>query len=491
MKKTLTLLLSLLLALGMAGQTLAFSDVMIASDNVDRVVAAGIMQGYPDGTFQPEGQITRAEFAKVAVLTWQEKTGQELPEVAVENKFSDVKADGWYVENIQNAVTLELMKGDAEGTFRPNDTISEAEVITVLVRILGYTDEDLTGAWPENYLIQAKNLGMDFTEADNNQTPAMRLFAAALVCDTLDIPLKDAAVDKEVALRDYGVVTGIAGNRVTIYGCENVQKTYSMAGAEIDVKELAAGQVVNFTANKSGQLLTLNQKDVLTNDKHDAAISREKIELNGKDYSLAKDAVVLLINSSGGVNVVENEDLLAGTFVADLRTSKVTAPIQYVLEGNQVGLLLIGDYTGSHDLHFGFIESAGEGVDGTVVTFWGDGRDYIWQGDEEPEEDALYSYTFSSDGVEAYKVGVDDEQIKNGVVDKVADICLTTDGKQFIVTKDTVIMEVEYNADKSIKSLEYVDAVAADDIIRVRYVVENSNKTGLEAAYIIIDATDR
>ena len=80
MKKILTLLLSPLLALGMAGQTLAFSDVMTASDNVDRVVAAGIMQGYPDGTFQPKGKITRAEFAKLAVLTWQEKTGQQLPE---------------------------------------------------------------------------------------------------------------------------------------------------------------------------------------------------------------------------------------------------------------------------------------------------------------------------------------------------------------------------------------------------------------------------
>lgn len=490
MKKLLTLLLSMLLVLGMAGQALAFSDVTDNKD-VDRVVAAGIMQGYPDGTFQPGGEITRAEFAKVAVLAWQEKTGEKLAGAGTDMKFSDVKADGWYVENIKNAVALELMKGDAEGTFRPNDTISEAEVITVLVRILGYADEDLTGTWPENYLTQAKELGMNFTKGDNDKTPATRELAAGLVCDTLDIPLKDTAVDKEVALRDYGVVTGVAGSRVTIYGGENGQKTYTTAGAEIDVKDLNAGMMVNFTANKSGQLLTLNQKNVMTNDKHDAAISREKIELNGKSYGLTKNAVVLLINNAGGVSVVDKEDLLAGTYAADLRASKVTAPIQYVLEGSSVGLLLIGDYADAHSLHFGFVESAGEGADGAVVTFWGEGHDYLWKSNEAPEEDVLYSYTFSADGVKAYKVGVADEQIKDGVVDKVADICLTKDGKQFIVTKDTVIMAVEYNKDGSINSVEYVDAVEADDVIRVRYVAGKSNKTGLEAAYIIIDATDK
>lgn len=488
MKKLLTLMLSLLLVLGMAGQALAFSDIT-GDESVDRVVAAGIMQGYPDGTFQPEAYVTRAEFAKVAVLAWQEKTGEKLAGAGTDMKFSDVKADGWYVENIQNAVALELMKGDAEGTFRPNDTISKAEVVTVLVRILGYTDEDAEGDWPNNYIGLAAELEAPGFAKYN--TPCPRQTLAVQLGWLLDAPLKDAAQDKEVALRDYGVVTGVAGSRVTIYSCENGQKTYATAGAEVDVKDLAAGQMVNFTANKAGQLLTLNQQNVMTNDKHEAAISREKIELNGKDYGLTKNAVVLLINNAGGVSVVDKADLLAGTFAADLRSSKVTAPIQYVLEGSSVGLLLIGDYAGAHDLHFGFIESAGEGADGTVVTFWGDGHDYLWEGDEAPEEDVLYSYTFSADGVKAYKVDVAAEQIRDETVDKVTDICLTKEGKQFIVTKDTVIMEVEYDTDKSIKSLEYVDAVAADDIIRLRYVVGKSNETGLEAAYIIIDATDK
>ncbi len=491
MKKLLTLALSLLLALSLAGQALAFSDVTGEQPEIDRVVEAGIMQGYPDGTFQPGAYVTRAEFAKVAVLAWQEKTGGKLPDVAAGKNFSDVKADGWYVANIQNAVALELMKGDAEGTFRPNDEISAAEVVTVLVRILGYTDADAEGDWPDNYISLAA--GLDAPGFAKYNAPCPRQTLAVQLDWLLDTPVKGAAAveDKEVALRDYGVVTGVSTNRVTIYGWENGQKTYATTGAAVDVKDLSAGQMVNFTANKAGQLLTLSQKNVMTNDKHDAAISREKIELNGKDYALAKDAVVLLINNAGGVSVVDKEDLLAGTFAADLRASKVTAPIQYVLEGSSVGLLLIGDYAGAHDLHFGFIESVGEGADGTVITFWGDTQDYLWKGDADPEEDALYSYSFSADGVKGYKVGVADEEIQGETVDKVSDICLTTRGKQFIVTKDTIIMEVEYNTDRSIKSLENVDAVAADDIIRVRYVVGNSNKTGLEAAYIIINATDK
>ncbi len=51
------------------------------------------------------------------------------------------------------------VKGDPEGSFRPDDRITQSEVITVLLRILGYND-NLPGDWPSDYIAKAANLGV-------------------------------------------------------------------------------------------------------------------------------------------------------------------------------------------------------------------------------------------------------------------------------------------------------------------------------------------
>ncbi|MBQ2888323.1 MAG: hypothetical protein IJE29_05325, partial [Firmicutes bacterium] len=181
-----------------------------------------------------------------------------------------------------------------------------------------------------------------------------------------------------------------------------------------------------------------------------------------------------------------------------LRSNNYYAPIQYVLEDGKVSVLLIGSYAGRTELHFGFIESYGEGADGTVVQFYGDDTNYLWDGDEEPQENKLYAYEFTSDGVDGYVVDVTKEEIRVDTeeetdayikVDIVADICVAG-GKQFIITDDTVIMEVEYNTDGTVDTVEYVDEIAEDDLVRVRYELKN-NDTGIEAVYVLVDVTDR
>jgi hypothetical protein len=269
------------------------------------------------------------------------------------------------------------------------------------------------------------------------------------------------------------------------------------------------GQLIYFTANSSGLLLSATKDNVYTNNQHEATIASGKITLNGKSYAISDSAIVQVLNSAGGVSIISVDKLLESNYVASLRSSSYYAPIQYVLSGSEVTGLLIGDYKGQSDLHFGYIEEYGQGVNGdTVVQFYGDSTDYVWNyigteenSDGEPAYNTLYAYTFNADGVRAYKVGIGDEDIKGEIKDgrnqgetvkSIGDISVTEDGKQFIVDDDTVIISVEYDSKGEISKAEYVDEVEVGDIIRVRYVVNpNSNQTGLEAVYIIIDATNK
>jgi hypothetical protein len=143
---------------GTAGAA-TFSDVTGSTKEaagIYKLKSFGILDGYPDGTFKPTATITRAEFAKISVYMaglQSVATGMQ----GVPSAFTDVKADHWANGWINTAAAQGFVKGYPNGTFGPEAQISQSEVITVLLRILGYND-NLPGTWPANYIAKAANL---------------------------------------------------------------------------------------------------------------------------------------------------------------------------------------------------------------------------------------------------------------------------------------------------------------------------------------------
>lgn len=157
--KKLTVLLAAVMAFAFSASAYAtsFSDIseqpVKVQDSIAKTVALGIINGYEDGTFGPDQNITRAEFSKIAVTAAGAKdTADMLANNA--SSFKDVKAGQWYTGWVNASESLGIFQGDGNGNFRPNDTITNQEVITVLMRLLGYND-NLTGTWPVNYVTQA------------------------------------------------------------------------------------------------------------------------------------------------------------------------------------------------------------------------------------------------------------------------------------------------------------------------------------------------
>ncbi len=505
MKKFTAMMLTAICCFSFGSAAWAFSDVAGLSETqqkaIEELSELKIIDGYIDGTFLPENNLTRAEFAKVATLAMQERTGAIVAGgFGGELSYSDVKKDGWYIDHIGGAVSLGLMKGDAEGTFRPNDNISTNEVVTVLMRILGYDDAALGGTWPDNYLDKAAEIGL--TGGSISSGECNRADAATLTAAMLKLPLaKESITDSKVAYDNYGLITGINGKKFTMYSFGGASKTWTVGDDckwSDDIGELTAGMLVGYKANEAGVLLELSREDVKTNSLPDAVVADGKITLGGRKYTISDSVDVLLMNSAGGVSTVSAEKVLSTTYVASLRSSRYQAPLQYVLSGNLVVGMVIGDYGSNSDTLFGYLEYYGEGADGTVVQFYDDDTCYLWDyvgkgENKEPQYDVLYAYDYDADGVEAYEVGVDSEEIKNQVVKRVSAICQTENGQDFIVNDETVIIKVKYEdaAKKIISDAEYVDEVEEGDIIRVRYTKPSSKKTGIEAAYIIIDDTDK
>lgn len=155
-----------------------------ANNAIYRLKNLGIMEGYPDGTFGENKTITRAEFAKLAVIT------AGLGKTAVNEQgnssvFSDVNSDFWANGWINVAVAQQFLKGDGNDKFRPEDIITQAEAITVLLRILGYND-NLPGIWPANYVAKAAQLGILDNLMFLANSPATRAEAAVMISESLD-----------------------------------------------------------------------------------------------------------------------------------------------------------------------------------------------------------------------------------------------------------------------------------------------------------------
>ena len=108
---------------------------------------AGIIAGYPDGTFQPNNYITRAEFATIAArFLSEEYVGPDL--------FTDISGH-WAAEYINRAANAGWINGYPDGSFRPNAYITRAEAMTLVNSMLGrmpHKDHMLENMvkWPDN-----------------------------------------------------------------------------------------------------------------------------------------------------------------------------------------------------------------------------------------------------------------------------------------------------------------------------------------------------
>lgn len=103
-------------------------DFEYAREAIEAMAAKGIINGMAEGIYAPEGNFTRAQFCKIAVLS----LGYEL--VDYEGGFSDVGEADWFAPYVQAAVDNGLFEGYPDGTFKPNQEINRQEMAVVAGR---------------------------------------------------------------------------------------------------------------------------------------------------------------------------------------------------------------------------------------------------------------------------------------------------------------------------------------------------------------------
>ena len=165
------------------------ADIKVDTEVVDTLVALGVVNGYDDGSFEPNGTVTRAEMAKMIYVL---RTGNSDASAYNDDKtsFTDIGSH-WARGYIKYCQSLGIIAGKSNTKFCPNDKVTAQEAAKMLLVTLGYdaTKAGLVGtnwAAKTNALADENGLLEDVNTSFTAACP--RQYAAQLIYNTIDTP---------------------------------------------------------------------------------------------------------------------------------------------------------------------------------------------------------------------------------------------------------------------------------------------------------------
>ena len=319
LKKVLALVLAFACAFTMFASA-AFTDsadIKVDTEVVDTLVSLGVVNGYDDGSFKPNGTVTRAEMAKMIYVL---RTGNSDASAYNDDKtsFTDIGSH-WARGYIKYCQSLGIIAGKSNTKFVPNDKVTAQEAAKMLLVTLGYdpAKAGLTGAsWASktNALADENGLLDDVNTSFTSACP--RQYAAQLIYNAIFAPT--------VVWRDD------AYTNVTLLGTDNKTVGEKYMGLKTSVAVLKG---VTKETNKSTYKLSLDAPT--TEQLNDSTIISGSIANNtakiqqsftkiAKDYSALTNRVVKVLYKNSdevyGVYATDDSSVLNGV-VGDYKIS--------------------------------------------------------------------------------------------------------------------------------------------------------------------------
>ena len=247
MKRFLSILIStavLLSATAMVGTPIYAADT--ESGIVSLMNALKIMEGDGNGNMELDRAVTRAEIAKIAISAANEKNtvgfGLKV------SPFPDVTYDQWYAPYVKAAVDKGYVKGYDDFLFHPNDTVTYEEAVTIMLRVLGYTDSVIQGTYPYGQIARADELDMldDVSGeigAEMNRESVMNLVYNAMQSDKITVLVSNGAANSVQSTNETGNAPTAADTNTTATAVNT--KTTTVSGGLLSAHNCAMIKDVN------------------------------------------------------------------------------------------------------------------------------------------------------------------------------------------------------------------------------------------------------
>ena len=193
---------------GEKGETIKSGPQLNRDDHVAYIM------GYPDGTVQPEGEITRAEACTIFFRLLTESSRDYY--FARTNDYSDVNAGDWFNNAISTLSNAGIVTGYNDGTFRPNQPITRGEMAKIIANFANLksgdkTFTDLAGHWSKTYVELAAGNGWIAGYPDGSFRPDQKITRAETV--TMINRVLDRVPAKESRLLSRSIMLTFPDNK--------------------------------------------------------------------------------------------------------------------------------------------------------------------------------------------------------------------------------------------------------------------------------------
>ena len=315
------------------------ADIKVDTEVVDTLVSLGVVNGYDDGSFKPNGTVTRAEMAKMIYVL---RTGNSDASAYNDDKtsFTDIGSH-WARGYIKYCQSLGIIAGKSNTIFAPNATVTAQEAAKMLLVTLGY-DANKAGLVGANWASKTNALADENGLLEDVNTsftgPCPRQYAAQLIYNTLDA--------NTVVWRDdaYTNVNVIGGKNQTVgqkyMGLMDTDDSILLSVKEdskgtYTVKALANDDVVTFTKVEKDYTDLLGQKvDVLakasdkvygiyaTSDNELAVkstvgdldkLKTDTLKIDGTEYDIDTNAKIFTTSVATTTNANKADVIATGT----------------------------------------------------------------------------------------------------------------------------------------------------------------------------------
>ena len=328
----------------------AFNDVDSSNSYVEAISTLSTLQvinGYEDGSFQPEKEITRAEYTKMIVYM----LGMDSFTTPI-TTFTDVPESHWANAYIKTAYDMGIINGFDDGTFRPDAPVTYEQALKMLVCTLGYEAyAEVAGGYPNGYRAQAEDLDLtDIVTGVGYESNAPRAVIAQIMFNGLEVPMKGIINGKledtgKTLINDYlgavnlkGILVGVANSTtsdcpVPLYPTQMAVKnsqTQDIVVIDFSQSEVTQTELIS----KLGRSISvLYRKDRVSTDKWLVGLNEDtqkgaEITINSTDI-ISFDGSTLKYRDNEGAN-------------ATLRVDSSNVSVQY--NGRAATGLNLSDY---------------------------------------------------------------------------------------------------------------------------------------------------
>ena len=286
-----------------SGATVTFSDIGDRSTAmaVESLRLLGVLDGYGDGTFRPGTVLNRAQFCKMAVYAM--NGSSELSRYRTVTIFPDVKPSHWAAAYINMAAKgKDIISGYADGRFHPDRTVTVGQAVTILMRMLGYKDEDIGGIWPDSYMAEAATVGPTEGVSTNGSAGLTRAQAARLFLNLLRTQTKEGGTTFASTLGQ--TVQGVLLSADTEGGEGRLRLstgTYTLTEGKASNGMLNGMKGTLIVDSKSGRALTFVPEDLGSSKTVVLASAKatEMTDTSGNTYTVKSDTQVFQNGEAG------------------------------------------------------------------------------------------------------------------------------------------------------------------------------------------------